>query len=64
MSQFDKLDKIMRERLKKNLDTSIHWVLLRQQKKLAKIHGVDENSAALAALLHDYGKHLKKMMNF
>ncbi len=59
MSQFDKLDKIMRERLKKSRYKHTLGVV-KTAKKLAKIHGVDENSAALAALLHDYGKTSKK----
>jgi len=58
MSQFDKLDKIMRDRLKKSRYKHTLGVV-ETAKKLANIHGVDENSAALAALLHDYGKHLK-----
>lgn len=59
MSQYRKLEKIMEKRLKKSRFVHTQGVVATAV-KLAKIHGTDEKSAALAALLHDYGKHLKR----
>lgn len=58
MSQFDKLDKIMKARLKKSRYRHTLGVV-ETAKKLARIHDADEESAMNAAMLHDYGKYLK-----
>lgn len=59
MSQFEKLDKIMKDRLKKSRYVHTKGVV-ETAVKMAEEHGEDPEKAALAALLHDYGKYLKK----
>ncbi len=59
MSDFEKLKKIMKKRLKKS--RYLHTLgVVEMAVKLAKVHHIDEKNAALAALLHDYGKNLGK----
>ena len=59
MSQFDKFDKVMQKRLKKSRYKHTLGVV-ETAKRLAKKHGANVESAALAALLHDYGKYVTK----
>lgn len=59
MSQFDKFDKIMQKRLKKSRYKHTLGVV-ETAKRLAKLHGADVEAAAIAALLHDYGKYVDK----
>jgi len=59
MSQFDKFDKVMKKRLKKSRYKHTLGVV-DTAKKLARRHGVKVESAATAALLHDYGKYVDK----
>jgi len=59
MSDYEKLKKIMKKRLKKSRYQHTLGVV-ESAKALARIHNVNEANAEISALLHDYGKNLDK----